>query len=100
MGVYTQYKKDGTLDRNKARLDAEEFTQTYGVDYSETSFQLQNWIPLVLLSVVVNKDWPLYQLDVKNALLNEDLEESLYEPPSRIWSPVWSYGSANLEILV
>lgn len=42
MGVYTQYKKDGTLDRNKARLDAEEFTQTYGVDYSETSFQLQN----------------------------------------------------------
>ncbi|KAA0036962.1 Cysteine-rich RLK (RECEPTOR-like protein kinase) 8 [Cucumis melo var. makuwa] len=28
-----------------------------------------------VLSVVVNKDWPLYQPDVKNAFLNEDLVE-------------------------
>ncbi|KAA0059824.1 Cysteine-rich RLK (receptor-like protein kinase) 8 [Cucumis melo var. makuwa] len=32
----------------------------------------------VLLYNVVNKDWPLYQLEVKNAFLNENLKEDVY----------------------
>ncbi|RVW88793.1 Retrovirus-related Pol polyprotein from transposon RE2 [Vitis vinifera] len=32
----------------------------------------------VLLSLVVNQDWPLHQLDIKNAFLSGDLEEEVY----------------------
>ena len=32
----------------------------------------------VLLSLAVNLDWPLQQLDVKNAFLNDDLEKEVY----------------------
>ena len=36
----------------------------------------------VLLFVVVNKDWTLYQLDFKNVFLSADLVEEVYMSPS------------------
>jgi len=32
----------------------------------------------VLLSLAANQDWPLHQLDIKNAFLNGDLEQEVY----------------------
>ena len=77
-----KYRVDGTLDKHKVRLVAKEFTQIYGVDYSETFSPVAKLSTIrVLLSVVVNKDRPLYQFDVKNVFLNGDLKEEVYMSP-------------------
>ena len=74
-----KYKVDGFINRYKTRLVAKGFTQTHGVDYQETftSVAKLNTVK-VLLPLATNSDWPLYQLDVKNAFLNVDLEEEVY----------------------
>ncbi|CAN6720741.1 unnamed protein product [Malus baccata var. baccata] len=72
----TKFNSNGTIERHKTRLVARGFTQTYGIDYKETFAPVAKMnIVRVLLSVVVNHEWPLFQMDVKNAFLHGDLEE-------------------------
>src|SRR2546430_8511817 len=67
--VYTvKQTPEGKVDRYKARLVAKGYSQTYGIDYDET-FALVAKMSTVrmLVSCAANIDWPLHQLDIKNA---------------------------------
>jgi hypothetical protein len=81
---------DGTVDRYKARLVANGFTQEYGVDYEETFAPVARPSSVrALLAVAASRHWSLSQMDVKNVFLNGDLSEEVYmQPPLVLSSPL------------
>ncbi|GJS96375.1 ribonuclease H-like domain-containing protein [Tanacetum coccineum] len=67
-----KFHVDGTLSRYKARLVANGSSQQLGVDFDETfSLVVKPATIRTVLSLVVSRQWPIHQLDVKNAFLNE-----------------------------
>ncbi|GJS15252.1 ribonuclease H-like domain-containing protein [Tanacetum coccineum] len=63
----------------KARLVANGRNQQYGVDCSNTFSSVVKPATIrTVLSLALAQNWPVHQLDVKNAFLNGDLSETVY----------------------
>ena len=66
---------DGGLDHYKARLVVLGNNQEYGVNYEETFAHVAKMITVrTIIALVASNDWPLHQMDVRNAFLNRDLK--------------------------
>ncbi|GKC29603.1 ribonuclease H-like domain-containing protein [Tanacetum coccineum] len=79
-----KFNADGSLSRYKARLVANGKSQQPGINCDETfSLVVKPATIHTVLSLVVSREWPIHQLDVKNAFLHGELSETVYmhQPP-------------------
>ncbi|KAL9268686.1 Retrovirus-related Pol polyprotein from transposon TNT 1-94-like protein, partial [Drosera capensis] len=70
---------NGNVERYKARLVAKGYTQIEDVDYKETFSPVSSKDSFrTIMALVAYFDLELYQMDVKTAFLNGDIEEMIY----------------------
>ena len=66
----------GVVTRNKARLVAQGFAQVEGLDFGETYGPVARLESIrIILAYAAHHDFKLYQMDVKNAFLNDPLSK-------------------------
>ena len=74
-----KYNVDNSFNRSKARLVAKGYAQKHGVDYEETFASVAKMtIVQTVITLVVTKGCHLHQMDIKNGILQGDLEDEVY----------------------
>jgi len=75
----TKKNAKGEVQRYKARLVAKGYKQREGIDYREVFAPVARLETIRLMILLVTQHrWKIYQLDVKSAFLNGFLEEEIY----------------------
>jgi hypothetical protein len=75
----TKRTADGVVDRYKARLVAQGFSQQAGVDYDEVYAPVAKYKSIRTLLAIGNQlDLEIHQMDVVAAFLNGDLTDTIY----------------------
>ena len=76
--------ENGIVTRNKARLVAKGYSQEEGIDFDETFAPVARLEAIrIFLAYAAHANFKVYQMDVKSAFLNGELEEEVYvqQPP-------------------
>jgi hypothetical protein len=84
MGLLQQKNEHGVVVRNKARLVSKGYSQVEGLDFGETFASVTRLEAIrLLLAYSSLNNIKLYQMDVKSAFLNGEINELIYveQPP-------------------
>ena len=79
-----QVNPNGSVAQLKSRLMAKGYTQTYGVDYSNTFSSVAKITYVqIFISLVATYHWDLHYFVIRNVFLHGDLQEEVYmeQPP-------------------
>ncbi|GKV51828.1 hypothetical protein SLEP1_g58452 [Rubroshorea leprosula] len=93
----TKLKENGAVDKFKARLVAKGYKQEFGIDYQEVFAPVARMDTIrLVIALAAQNSWPIYQLDVKSALLHGNLQEQMFidQPPGYVKS-----GAKHKEVL-
>ena len=83
----TKINPDGIITRNKTRLVAKGYSQQEGIDYDETYAPVARLEAIrIFLAYAAHMKFKVFQMDVKSAYLNGELEEEVYveQPPGYV----------------
>ena len=70
--------ENGTVIRNKVRLVAKGYCQQEGIDFDETFAPVAKLEAIrIFLAYAAHANFKVYQMDIKSAFLNGDLEEEV-----------------------
>lgn len=84
-----KYSADGRLERRKARVVAQGFSQRPGIHFKETFAPVARLSTIrLLISLAIQFDMKVRQFDVTCAFLNGELEEEIFMRPPKYLSQV------------
>lgn len=74
-----KFNEDGSIHKHKARLVAKGYSQQPGIDFTETYAPVARIETIrTVLAMAAQLELQVYQLDVKSAFLNGEIEEEVY----------------------
>ncbi|XP_070045888.1 uncharacterized protein [Nicotiana tomentosiformis] len=95
---HIKYKTDGSVDRFKVHLIAQGFSHQPGLDYTQTFAPVIKLSTMLLvISLALQNNWFMHQLDVSNAFLHGELDEDVYmHQPKGFEHPNFSHHMGKL----
>ena len=94
-----KYYADGSVERIKARVVTQGFSQHPGIDFTETFVPVAKLSSVrILLSIAAAKRLKVRQLDITTAYLNGNMDEEVYmRPPPRLRDHLISIVNSNTQ---
>ena len=75
----TKFNSEGKIDRHKAHLVVKGYNEQYDRDYDKTYFPISRMETMcVVIAILAQHKWKVYQTDVKFTFLNGVLKEEVY----------------------